>query len=183
MKTQPILFSADMVNAILQNRKTETRRIYKGGKIKFEKDQILYVREGFLKSIDSGKILYTADYSKSELFNLSKAGFRKKPSIHLPRANSRIWLKVLDVRIERLQEITRASSIKEGVEIYDHNSSEGEKHSYKNYLFPSYENRFPNPISSFKSLWKKINGNQSWYDNPEVIVVEFELNTLEDEKS
>ena len=174
MKHYPILFSADMVNAILAGRKTETRRIYKGGEVRFKKDQILYVREGFLKSIDGEVILYTADYSKAELLQLSKAGFRKKPSIHLPKKHSRIWLKVIDVRQEPLHMITRASAIKEGVESYITDTDDaGKKISYYNYLFPGYANRHPNPINSFKTLWAKINGLQSWYDNPIVTVIEF----------
>lgn len=88
------------------------------------------------------------------------------PSIHMPKSACRIWLEITDVRVERLQDITVEDAIAEGIE----------KRS-NNYQFKNYENEnqlgFSQPRDSFQSLWKSINSEQSWNDNPWVWVIEF----------
>ncbi len=73
-----------------------------------------------------------------------------KPSIHLPKFGSRIWLEVVNVRIEMLHDITWKDVLAEGV-----------------------DNGKSNPTMAFEELWNSINGN--WNENPWVWVVEFKL--------
>ena len=80
---------------------------------------------------------------------------RSRPSIHMPRWASRITLEVTDVRVERLQDISEADAVAEGV---------------KNSLhLPG--GRFA--TENFAHLWWSINGDGSWEANPWVWVVEF----------
>ena len=187
---KPILFNTDMVRAILEGRKTVTRRvakpqpraIYHNGKIydddelyvvaenqngKFEQvvlpyrpSDILYVRETWAAwSPTYGtapKIIYKADgYSQSQKM-------RWLPSIHMPREAARIFLRVTDVRVERLQEMTIEDSLREGVKLSIKGCIAGES-----------------PLTPFALVWdstiKKADRPLcGWEANPWVWVITFE---------
>ena len=72
------------------------------------------------------------------------------PSIHMPKAYSRITLDITGVRVERLQQITYDDAVAEGI---DH--------------------EYPKAIVQFKDLWESINGAGSWDANPWVWVISF----------
>lgn len=92
-----------------------------------------------------------------------------KPSIFMPRYASRITLEVVSVRVERLQEISEADAIAEGIE-----RSAAE---FKNYDATDKAFRWLGgcgaAVLSYKTLWESINGEGSWNLNPWVWVVEF----------
>lgn len=145
MEIKPILFNTEMVRAILDGRKTCTRRIckdanectvpdmefYNADKRTYavhnfaDKEQmeqlstaertcpictgdILYVRETW-KEAPKGYYYYE-DWQKDDIADVTKW----KPSIHVPKEAARIWLKVTNVRVERLQEITEVQAQAEG---------------------------------------------------------------------
>ena len=193
-KIRPILFSMPMVKAILEGRKTQTRRVVKnevnGYKNKVTKQSIcpygcigdiLWVRESF-RAIeqDFGSPRY--EYRATETINT----FDKwKPSIHMPYDACRLWLRIIDIRFERLHDITSYDAVKEGINYWniDRDAFEGgeliadyenymwrDDERYEDYHFPTYAD----PISSYMSLWEKINGTQSLKSNPFVWVIEFE---------
>lgn len=170
MAIKPILFNTDMVRAILDGRKTCTRRICKDANDYVVPDMefydpekrtyavhnyadkehtdklsiaericpicpgdILYVRESVFQGVGryldvSGETvgvltnyyeyyadgLYEKDHWKDKYEN---TWMHRRPSIHMPKEAARIWLKVTDVRVERLQEITLEQICREGVEI------------------------------------------------------------------
>jgi hypothetical protein len=96
-----------------------------------------------------------------------------KPSIHLPKWASRIWLKVKSVRVERLHDISEADAIAEGVQIID--STKG-KPIYTDYFGRFHQGGgYTTPGNSFLSLWMSINGEENCLSNPWVWVVEFEV--------
>lgn len=134
---KPILFNTEMVQAILDGRKTTTRRVikpqpepfgkafaFKNGiyatlkvavrEAPYQPDDIIYVRETWYK--DAGRYMFKANYSDSEKFY--RAGkeivIKWHPSIHMPREAARIFLRVTGVRVERLQGITEEQAVKEG---------------------------------------------------------------------
>jgi hypothetical protein len=160
MKERPILFSTPMVQAILEGRKTQTRRI----KYKCDVGDILWVRESFIpfgKDIDTGKHViwcYKADGGRP----CDERGVgRWHPSIHMPRAACRLFLRVRAVRVERLQDITASDCIEEGI----------------------LENFYKTPAAAnvrlkadFAKLWNSLNAKRgySWESNPLVKVIEFE---------
>lgn len=80
----------------------------------YHTDDILYVRETWCKGLE--RYIYRADYSDTEKFyrNGKEIEMKWKPSIRMPKEAARIWLKVTDVRVERLQEITEAEAEAEG---------------------------------------------------------------------
>lgn len=209
MAIKPILFNTEMVRAILDGRKSCTRRLVKtrrkdacgfyvtrktdgtfAGIYEYDESEImfdnpleplyqpgdiLYVREtvwqkiGHYLDIDGetkpswyNEFKYVASDEKPETgWNYSWA---KRPSIHMPKEAARIWLKVTDVRVERLQEITAESALTEGADKYIHvNGTLNEDQT----------------ITSFIGIWnstiKKSDLDRYGYDaNPWVWVVEFE---------
>lgn len=149
-----------------------------GGSIKYIKPpyqtgDILYVREtvwqktghyldvdGETKAVWCNEFRYAASDEKPEVgWNYSWA---KRPSIHMPKEAARIWLKVTDVRVERLQEITSAQIGREGVEVEYPHVLNGEEKRY-----------------AFSTLWnstikKSDLDRYGWDANPWVWVIEFE---------
>jgi hypothetical protein len=94
-----------------------------------------------------------------------------RPSIHMPRWASRITLRITDVRVERLQDISDADAIAEG-------GTEAEPGWWTHeglQLNSPGSNRFGGtPIDSYRALWEQINGPGSWDANPWVWVLSFE---------
>lgn len=141
---KPILFNTEMVRAILEGRKSCTRRIAKflpgknpnwTGYIKdgnmlyngtnepcirqapYKTGDILYVRETFIQAA-AHTFWYRADdnsfWYKADDNSWMPKGLHWKPSIHMPKEAARIWLRVTNVKMERLQEITEDQTEEEG---------------------------------------------------------------------
>ena len=81
-------------------------------KLPYQPGDILYVRETWMDY--AGLTMYKADCDKYRLESLNIAGFGWKPSIHMPKAAARIWLRIKSIRVERLHEITPQEAWKEG---------------------------------------------------------------------
>lgn len=134
-------------------------------KPKYNIGDIIYVRETWQKSnFENGHFshyIYKAD--NDPLHNFIKW----KPSLFMQKEAARIFLQIKNVRIERLQNISESDAIAEGIE--------KEFDTYLDYYWKTKTGSFYlNPIDSFKSLWEKINGKNSWDLNPYIWVYEFE---------
>ena len=135
MKERPILFSAEMVRAILDGRKTKTRRPKKGNAAPCAVGDVLWARETWrAEELPSGEdgVRFAADNAFVRIANTAAAadlwcdahrngkyGAKWRPSIHMPRWAARIFLKVTDVRIERIQAITEDDARAEGASSVD----------------------------------------------------------------
>ena len=170
MAIKPILFNTEMVRAILDGRKSCTRRICKDANECTVPDMDFYNAEKRTYAVHNysnrehteqlstverscpicpGDILYVREtWEHFECWNCEgdergncpnepqksvldktcgcymyratneiRGDARWHPSIHMPKEAARIWLRVTDVRVERLQEITGASIQKEGIEV------------------------------------------------------------------
>ncbi len=131
---KPILFNTESVKAILDGRKSVTRRVVKpqptiygflethwnwsGVKSPYQLGDTLYVRETWATWVEMRKsgqtghleqFYYKADSDFSDV--------KWRPSIHMPKEAARLFLRVTNVRVERLQRITLADAYAEGVEI------------------------------------------------------------------
>ncbi len=210
MSVKPILFNTEMVRAILDGRKSCTRRInkdvndyvvpdmdfYDSDKRTYavhnyaDKEHtdklsiaertcpicpgdILYVRETWCKGIE--RYIYRADYSDREKFYQGGKEIEVKwhPSIHMPKEAARIWLKVTDVRVERLQDITEDGCIAEG--IYPSNCR-GCNATFGCDVCPDegYD-EFDKFMEIWDSTIKKTDIDRyGWNANPWVWVIEFE---------
>ena len=113
----------------------------------------------------SGHAIYAADGSYEWAGDDDGGGEPRSawhPSIHMPRAASRILLEIVSVRVERLQDIGEADARAEGVTIEDQHM--------RGYCAGEF---LPPSIRAYRDLWESINGAGSWGANPWVWVVEF----------
>lgn len=182
---KPILFNTEMVRAILDGRKTVTRRVVKPqpesrptpmkkdscwpgcfaiqGTAKvirppYQPGDTLWVRETWAKSM-AGTFMYQAD-DKAIMVE------RWRPSIHMPREAARLFLRVTGVRVERLKDIDGHGILKEGI---DNGKSN-----------PAMGTRWENMQSmAFAELWNSTLKPADlplygWAANPWVWVIEFE---------
>lgn len=194
MSMKQILFNTEMVRAILDGRKSCTRRVIKfpvnrytnnvpladkvvvqelrcdkvnfleepffsyGMNLPYQPGDILYVRETFIQAA-AHTFWYKADgkswMSKDLLW---------KPSIHMPKEAARIFLRVTNVRVERLQDITVEDALAEGMDKYIRLNGELDENSI---------------ITSFIGIWnstikKSDLDRYGWNANPWVWVIEFE---------
>lgn len=195
MKDRPIIFSTPMVQAILGGNKSQTRRIVNFKKIAKrsgctngtlaysdtfkswavfdgngdadlclvncpygEIGDRLWVREPF--SVYRHPVFPVVHYKADDPTDRS---LKYKPSIHMFRWQSRITLQITNIRVARLQDISGDDCISEGIDRF--------ASAFRNY---SEESAWiTSPKHSYKSLWNKINGADSWDLNPFVWVIEF----------
>jgi hypothetical protein len=209
MAIKPILSNTEMVRAILEGRKSCTRRIVKpqqfigmlpdkcknGAPEKFLKEKklmfkpycdmtdielintaykapyqpgdILYVRETwhkYIKRVGEGKSCHLAEFYgyKASIANSEDAEEPWKPSIHMPKEAARIWIKVTNVRVEQLQEITIDGIRNEGLSSMAVHAGDMEI-----------------AMEEWKNLWnstikKSDLDSYGWNANPWVWVIEFE---------
>lgn len=194
---KPILFNTEMVQAILEGRKTQTRRVIKpqpasgvrksvfvesgiedghGYEIKppYRDGDILWVRETWQDLSDNeGEYVYLADGDKGlqdkDWGVITTKDIKWHPSIHMPRAAARIFLKVTDVRAERLQNMASEDCLKEGVKL---------SCKHDNYICSAYPCDFKNTNAckdKFKDIWDNCyKFPKNWDANPWVWVIEFE---------
>lgn len=172
MRERPILFSAPMVRAILEGRKTQTRRALKSAAWPYVDKMIetnpygqpgdrLWVREAWNWCYAAAKDASGKGAEDRELIDYaadghpSVFGFKWRPSIHMPRWASCILLEVTAVRVERLQDIAPPDCAAEGIFSSDIVMTDE--------LY----------LHGYRSLWESINGPGSWAANPWVWVVEF----------
>lgn len=178
-KYHPILFSTPMVQAILEGRKTQTRRVVKDKLLqnatpeddlefllltiiyKYKVGDVLWLRETF-RQIEQEVGSPRFEYKATENINLTD---KWKPSLFMPKQACRTFLKIKSIRVERLQDISEEDSIAEGV-IKENNGQ------WKNYLVP--QTFWTYAKYSFETLWISINGKESMNKNPFVWVYEFE---------
>ncbi|MCG9678727.1 hypothetical protein [Vibrio sp. Isolate24] len=219
MKVVPMIFNTEMVIALMNGRKTVTRRPAKG--VSFS-ERAGYAFNGFSYGIGAnlretmnhiinrpakagcpaniGDLIYVREtfaalghddyqpvspmclteiheyrYKASEPVGLANCsdhevrGYKWIPSIHMPRSASRLTLRITDVRIERVQDITEEECWKEGIEdtigmfdIYELSD-----------MAKRWGGTFEDAKSSFACLWESI--YQDWDQNPYVWVAEFEV--------
>lgn len=248
MKERPILFSGPMVRAILEGRKTQTRRIVKeptqynqaikaldgSCSHKFVKrfsngvgiahsgwvkcpygspGDLLWVRETWqyfdwtedgepfiryaadnhcvLRHVNSdewGEKIWDifCDLSEPKNFNIDRRASdrRWRPSIHMPRWASRITLRITDIRVERLQDISEGDAVCEG--IVEDNQCIVEVNCYgglpvevtaTRFFVPGCDEDYEYATDAFRDLWQLINSKRpgcSWDDNPWVWVISFD---------
>ena len=132
----------------------------------YHRGDILYVRETwhkYTKRVGNGESCHLAEFYgyKASIANSEDANEPWKPSIHMPKEAARIWLKVTDVKVERLQDITEAGAINEGC-IDDIEYAKGK--SARNHFVDMWN----------RTIKKSDIDVYGWDANPLVWVVEFE---------
>ncbi|EMN8508569.1 TPA: morphogenetic protein [Klebsiella pneumoniae] len=202
MKERGIIFNAEMVLAILDGRKTQTRRPVKfpildrnigcelaGNELAGELSAGNYLNSAFGKPGDRIWVRETwARYNIDQ--NSHDIAYRAttpedwpeegcwRPSIHMPRWASRILLEITNVRVERLNAISPEDAESEGLERTNFTGFGDEPGlpSYPEpdvYFDPLKKQWKEYPPEAFAGLWESIYGEGSWQANPWVWVIEF----------
>lgn len=146
----------------------------------YDFDQQDWVVKQWEKLVDKGIIVPSKDpedgeYERMEFAEGVKHPF--SPSIHLPKWAARIWLEVVDVRVERLQDISYDDAIAEGIDRWTEERMRSKPTHYAVYYNePGDDSTYSScPIISFQTLWQKINGPESWEANPWVWVIKYKV--------
>lgn len=227
---KPILFSTPMVQAILAERKTMTRRVIKGAngkpptgkwmgeiipggnwcsnprtdlswtgfytennvfyvdgekridgiycKCQYRPGDILWVRETWCninKPEYPPEYYYLADCLQPWIEDYNPNEWKWKPSIHMPRTAARLFLKVTNIRVERLQDITEEDAMAEGIAGYW-----AEPHKdvppFIGVAKEAGADLCRTRRKAFQQLWDSLNAKRGygWDMNPWVWVIEFE---------
>lgn len=198
---KPILFNTDMVRATLEGVKTETRRLVKpippeNARLELLGDRrhamdlsieipgpsdrriytppyisgnILYVRETWARNPFGEGFIYPTDHPG--------AGQKWRPSIHMPKEAARIFLRVTDLRVEQLQEITDEGAEHEGICGYYVGMGESAYSRYSNWN-EAKNHLYDFPRGAFADLWTHTLkptdiGKYGWAANPWVWVISF----------
>lgn len=208
-RERPIIFSGPLVRAILDDRKTETRRVIRpqpvldaaAGRWSWRERHLsrgvqlsmpahcpygaagdrLWVREAWgskeadRPGVPGGRrpqpgdsIVYRAD--PGDAWQWRDGSLPWRPSIYMPRWASRVTLEVVEVRVERLQEITGEGAVAEGVAVSPCGCEACAQTSVRCPATAS------DAVLLFAELWDSISGKRpgcSWADSPWVWVVRF----------
>lgn len=256
MTIKPILFSGPMVRALLEGRKTQTRRVLNpqpkrgatvfrdgdfwyqetkhgpgsdctvmdGVDVNYASGDLLYVREAWRTRIDLDEsspakmiedcleagyqrpwcpIIFEADGMVQNRYEWDYAPIgRLRQAMHMPRAYSRLTLRVTEVRVQRLQEISEDDARAEGVEFKaptdedlawyrewaaEHGIDPVAEPMQGVWLAPGTRQGFgehraspqwgPDPAFAFKLLWNSLNEKRGfgWDVNPWVTAISFEV--------
>jgi hypothetical protein len=190
MADKPILFSAPMISALMTSNKTQTRRVLKHGwapenrivslpdgpnkglrVVPHAAGDRLWVREAWRtgagfddlppRNVPKGAhIAFEADADRARMTG------KLRPGMFMPRWASRLTLIVENVKIERLQDISAADSIAEGVECATCAAIKASACGGKG-CFAS--------LAAFRDLWNSINGPGAWEANPWVSAYTFRV--------
>ena len=186
MADHPILLTGPTVLALLEGRKTQTRRLawrpanhsnlQDLARLEYVPEQDgdpevptiwqkcaigdrLWVRERIDRVLDGTGNNYSW-FAADQIYTVADAWPWKRgslPSIHMPRSLSRLTLTVTDVRVQRVQEISEDDVRAEGYPPGDHSPHD-------------------QPLIWFSTLWDTLNGRKegaAWSDNPWIVAVTF----------
>ena len=197
MKETGLIFKAPMVRAILEGRKTQTRRVakpvkhpdlgnlYTPGALAMGREpqhvidracpmgqpgDRIYVRETFSQHPEWGQLAFRADGEEFEDADGWLWEPKWMPSIHMPKELARIWLEITGVRVERLQSISNEDAIAEGVNRISHGREGSYYSAIRNEQHPK---NWIYPDDAFRELWESTGGD--WDANPWVWVVDFKV--------
>jgi len=152
------------------------------------KGDIIWVRETFIEgyAMEDGNFMYDengkeiprtwykADGDLGNWYNgtsdFPSENIPWKPSIHMPKQACRTWLKVTDVRVERLQDISEEDAIGEGI-IPATKDKNTWKYGLEGWKWTDFEKT---ARGAYMKLWEQINGENSWDLNPWVFVYKFD---------
>lgn len=195
MKERPIPFSSPMVRAILAGTETQTRRVVKGWQLEWLEPPIAFTPE-YVAHLDNDACPYgragdrlwvreawrtVSEADKTPPRDMDAAyrlwfeadaphqpGFgRYRPPMFMPRWASRITLELTGVRVERLNDISEADALAEGV------TPKWEPGCSGRLMEALGGFSFRPAASAYADLWEQINGPGSWDANPWTWVVEF----------
>lgn len=179
-----------LTQAVLDGKKTMTRRVFKPAKNVLrslcldntgyeDEDGNLYLSKYKVGEIVAVAQSYETVYHNQGLETIDmlvsgwkySKGWKNKMFVRAELMPHRI--RIINVRVERLQDISDEDCVKEGI-LWEEADSEYEDYDFYSYSGMSGDG-FKTPREAFASLIDKISGRGTWQSNPWVWVYEFEL--------
>jgi hypothetical protein len=181
----PILFDTEMIQSIVSGNKTTTRRLFKSPFCKvMEPASVIYYENGnWMARFKNGKLLdypvncpygqpgdvlwvkETMDYSgryKADIPPKNKySTLGWIPSIHMPKNKARLWLQITEIKAQRIQSVTEDEANQEGTKT--------------DKIFGFGETGQSNYREGFIAKWISVYGIESFYENPWVWVINFNV--------
>lgn len=188
MKERPILFSGELVRAILDGRKTQTRRVVKPRQLHClphetvdqSIDDMRYSQEGLMRCCPygvPGDRLWVKEkyaFGGNGVFYGDRTDGTVRIAwnnpLFMPKKYARIWLEIVSVRVERLQEISPKDAMFEGIKTQVHLKKIGK---FRYGIGDVWSSK--NAPDAFRQLWDSLNAKRGfgWDKNPWVWVIEF----------
>lgn len=172
---RPIIFSGPMVRALLDGRKTQTRRLATSPLRRVEVGDLLYVREAWKTTtlhdetkpsalVEGSPIYFTAD---DRLWPVA----RYRPGMHMPRWASRLTLIVEAVRFERVNQISERDAYAEGL------THGCDRHDHCLHIDGENTICGNSGAAVFMGLWNRLHTKEgeTWLDNPEIVALTFRV--------
>ena len=207
-KARPIIFSGDMIRALIDGRKTQTRRVIKGvpnnriqgvdhwcnekWRVFANGPVILKCPYGQAGDLIWDRETWSGDYAYADQKPTDRVSVmtpdgpyyhdsvwywadgepefedweRPRPSIHMPRWASRLTLRITDVRVERVQDMSEGDAVEEGA-----------RRGFPTDDYSLYLSEAGTYYGGFSGLWDSINAKRGhdWDSNPWVWVIEFDV--------
>lgn len=141
---------------------------------------ILWVRETWHPKRTNMPTGWPYEYKATAEEDGTPTGEPWKPSIHMPKKACRIKLEVINIRVERVRDISEEDAKAEGV--YFYGWDDPNQDDYKNYLYDDRNSDDWGLLTaweSYSTLWEKINGKESWNLNPWVWVIKFKIKQID----
>lgn len=198
MKETGVIFTADSIRAILEGRKTQTRRIVSANAVRLPNGAPFLVEAPYgvpgdriwcketLEHSEDGRWCYRANpssdlpvYRNTPFEQMKWLVSRKKPvcpSVHMPRWASRLTLELTEVRVQRLQDISKEDAIAEGIAVFPLQSADDPSAWYQS--SPGVHQERSAQIS-YAALWDSLNAKRGypWDSNPWVWAYTFKRKT------
>lgn len=182
MKISPILFKTEMVQAILEGRKTMTRRTKGLDKVNEEPREWNYLSMSYDKAIfyndknydveiniksrygNPGDVLWVRETFRDieQDYGIPRYEYKAtekinltdkwKPCLFMPKKACRLFLEITSIKMQRLHNIHFIDALNEGMASVLENED---------------------AVTKFHKLWQKINGEKMWANNPWVWVISF----------
>jgi len=163
-----IQFKPFLIERIIAGKKTETRRLVKNKtKPRYKVGETVYIKEKLYRNVDNG-----ISFEDGEPIPDTNWGWKRNvlSPMFMPEKYARLFLRITDINIAWLQNLSEADAIAEGIFLTDYGWSW--KASTQN------DDCFVTPRIAFANLWDSINGDdqlQCWHADPEVFVYKFEV--------
>jgi len=154
---------------------------------KYKIGDIVYCKETWCYAMDNN-VQDGAENRYALIFKASESGqefmknmeeWKWRSSLFHKQVDSRMHLKITNIRIENLNDISESDAIDEGIERWTEQRMVSKPTHYRVYFqnckpedLMSYTS---DPIDSYQTLWQQINGEKSWDENPLVWVYDYEI--------
>ena len=163
-----------LTEAVLIGRKTMTRRrVIEGSLVpKYKVGEVVAIAQCYKEIIKSKQ--YGSIWAVGNDITVDDAGYTNKMFVKADLMPHQI--KITNIRVEQLQDISDEDSLREGIEVTQSNRGRYlEKVNQANGGCITYQLGEATPIEAFAKLIDKVSGKGTWGNNPYVLVYEYEL--------